>query len=286
MASSARSRTQRLARWIVRHRLPVALAIAAATLFFAYPIFNTLSSAFGRPLPGPRVRIDTRARDLFPDHPYIHAQDAFAPVFGDSALVAVAVAVDEGTIFRPDVIRALHGITRELDGEGASPPYPVNHDQVRSLTHPSTRVFQVDPDGAIRQDVLVARLPETAAEAEALREQVHRGAPEVFGRLVSRDERAALVSAGFVTGRLAEPRGTPRGVRARARDRGALGSGAAGSASLDLRRADRARLDPGARLGDRRLRAGVARGDVRAALALLPALARRRDPDASRPARR
>ena len=64
------------------------------------------------------MRIDTSARALFPDHPYIHAQDKFAKTFGSSSLVAIAVMVDEGTIFRPDVIEAIREITRELDGVG------------------------------------------------------------------------------------------------------------------------------------------------------------------------
>jgi len=229
------SKTQRFARWVTDRRFPLALALLFASLFFAYPILNTAVSAIGWPLPGPIVRIDTVARDLYPDHPYIHAQDAFAGTFGGSSVVALAVTVDGGTIFRPDVLRALREITRELDGHGFDPqsearerrrdeherngslsvdqvrerldrefpPYPVNHDQVRSLTHPSTRVFSVLPDGATEQAVLVAEVPRTQAEADALRAVVRQQPPAVFGRLVSRDEQAALVTAGFVTDRLA-----------------------------------------------------------------------------------
>jgi predicted RND superfamily exporter protein len=225
---------QRFARFITRNRFPVAMFLIFSSLFFLYPIVNMVATFVGSPLPGPTVRIDTNARDLFPDHPYIHAQDKFAKTFGSSSLVAVAVTVDEGNIFRPDIIRAVREITRELDGIGfdsqtdardemrdeleedeslsveevrkrldrAFPPYPVNHDQVRSFTHPSTRVFQIMPDGAIEQDVLLTKLPETQEDADALREIVRQNPPVIFGRLVSRDEKGALVTAGFVTDRL------------------------------------------------------------------------------------
>ena len=78
----------------------------------------------------------------------------------------------------------------------------MNHDQVRSLTHASTRIFQIEPDGAIEQDVLMKKLPKTHAEVHELRELVRQNPPVIFGRLVSRDEQGALITANFVTDRL------------------------------------------------------------------------------------
>jgi predicted RND superfamily exporter protein len=227
------TKTLQFARFITRNRFWVAMALIASTLFWFYPIFNTIMTGLGHELPGPTVRIDTSARALFPDHPYIHAADKFAKTFGSASLVAIAVTVEEGTIFRADVIEAIREITREVDGVGyeshtderdamrekleeegvdpdeirvrldrAYPPYPVNHDQVRSLTHPSTRIFQIEPDGAIEQDVLVKKLPKTPEEVEALRELVRQNPPVIFGRLVSRDEQGALITANFITDRL------------------------------------------------------------------------------------
>ena len=88
-------RTLRFARFVVRHRLPIAALLGAATLFFLYPSANAALSALGWELPGPSVRIGARARDLFPDHPFIHVQDKFAESFGNASLVAVAVVVKE-----------------------------------------------------------------------------------------------------------------------------------------------------------------------------------------------
>jgi predicted RND superfamily exporter protein len=229
------TRTLQFARWIVKHRAGVATFLILTTLFFFYPILNLITTAFGLPLPGPSVRVDTRERDLWPDHPYIHAQDKFASKFGSSSLVAIGVIVKEGTIFTPETIAKLDRITKRLDGEGYDsrtedrdalrdqleeqnpditptqllrlldrdyPPYPVNHDQVRGVTHASTRVTQIAPDGAIENDVLMKKVPATQDEADRMREVVRQNPPVIYGRYVSWDEKGALITANFVTDRL------------------------------------------------------------------------------------
>ncbi len=224
----------RFARFVVRNRFPVALLLIGISLFFFYPILNLGTSALGLPLPGPVVRIDTNARDLFPDHPYIHALDKFSKLFGGSSLVAAAVVVEEGTIFTPEALAVVREVTRRIDGVGFDshseerdalretleadasmtpervretldrtfPPYPVNHDQVSSVAHPSTRILQIQADGSIEGDVIMKRVPKTQEEAEALRALVRQNPPVIFGRMVSRDEKGALITAGFVTDRL------------------------------------------------------------------------------------
>lgn len=228
------TKTLLFARWIVRNRFWVALGLILSTLFFFYPILNAILHAYGiDSLPGPVVRVDTSARAQWPDHPFIHAQDKFAKKFGTSSLVAIGVIVRDGTIFTPDVLQRIHEITRRLDGVGYDsqndareelraqleergmseadllkeldrryPPYPVNHDQVRSLAHSSTRAVQIEPDGSITSDVLMKKVPENAEEAEHLRGLVLQNPPFIYGRLVSWDEKGALISAGFITDRL------------------------------------------------------------------------------------
>src|SRR5688572_25544197 len=93
--------TVRFARWVVRHRVAVAAMLALSTAFFFWPILNTITSAFGVHLPGPVVRIDTNARDQWPQHPFINAQDKFAAKFGSATSVFIGVVVKEGTVFTP-----------------------------------------------------------------------------------------------------------------------------------------------------------------------------------------
>ncbi|MCP5059932.1 MAG: MMPL family transporter [bacterium] len=230
--------TLHFARWVVQNRLVVAFGLILATLFFLYPTVNAVSSSLGYELPGPLVRIDASARSQWPDHPFIHAQDEFGKTFGSSSLVAIAVVVNEGTIFTPETLEKLSRITRRLDGEGYDsrsaerdayreeiekrlpkdaavdtaelikildrkfPPYPVNHDRVQSLTHSSTRVVTVEPDGAISSEVLITAIPKSQRKADIIREKVRQNPPFIFGRLVSLDEKGALLSANFITDRL------------------------------------------------------------------------------------
>lgn len=233
VSHARQTQTLQFARWVVRHRFPIVIFLIATTLFFLYPIVNAVLGTFDMKLPGPAVRVDTNARAQFPDHPFINAQDKFAAKFGTSSLVAVGVAVHEGNIFTPEILKKISEITRRLDGvgfdshieqrealrdqlsaEGLSdtailqeldrrfPPYPVNHDQVRSLAHSSTRAIQIEPDGSITSDILMNKVPETAEEAEKLRGVVLQNPPFIYGRLVSWDEKGALISAGFITDRL------------------------------------------------------------------------------------
>jgi predicted RND superfamily exporter protein len=226
--------TLRFARFIVRHRVAVMAFLILTTLFFFYPTLNAIMTGLGRPLPGPVVRVDASERSLWPDHPFIAAQDKFAAQFGTSSLVVIALVVKDGNVFTPETIKTIDEITRRLDGVGYDskteereelraqleeqnltseqinqrldreyPPYPVNHYQIQSIAHGSTRVIQIEPDGAITSDVLMKELPETQEDADALRELVRQNPPFIFGRLVSRDEKGALMAAGFVTDRLA-----------------------------------------------------------------------------------
>jgi predicted RND superfamily exporter protein len=227
-----------LARWIVHNRFWVSMFLILATLFFLFPTVNAIAAAYGMRLPGPIVRVDASERAQWPDHPFIHAQDKFASTFGSSSLVAIAVIVKDGTIFTPETLQKIARITNRLDGEGYDsqtgareeardriedaldedeeldtfalmrqldqiyPPYPVNHDRIQSLTHGSTRVVTIEPDGAITSEVLVKDPPETQEEADRIREIVRQNPPFIFGRLVSRDEKGAFLSADFVSDRL------------------------------------------------------------------------------------
>ena len=62
--------------------------------------------------------------------------------------------------------------------------------------------MQIDPDGSITSDVLMKKVPENAEEAEHLRGLVLQNPPFIYGRLVSWDEKGALITAGFITDRL------------------------------------------------------------------------------------
>jgi len=235
--------TLKLARFVVGHRAIVATLLILTTLFFLYPTVNAVTTGLGLPLPGPVVRVDASERALYPDHPFIHAQDKFSKTFGSSSLVAIAMVVEDGNIFTPETLLKLKRITQSLDGVEASPelpsfdsqtdarderrdqieeaeeditprelikrldrefpPYPVNHDRVQSLYHRSTRVVTIEPDGAIVSDILIKKAPKTQEDADKIRDLVRQNPPYIFGRLVSRDEKGAFIMANFNADRLA-----------------------------------------------------------------------------------
>ncbi|MDP6980935.1 MAG: MMPL family transporter [Myxococcota bacterium] len=231
--SAQESMTLRFARLVVRRRLLISILLILATGFFFYPILNSAMISMGMPLPGPAVQIDTIARSQWPDHPYIRAQDKFSGIFGGSSTVAIALEVEEGTIFNPETIEKIHYITQALDGKGYDsqtdardemrevldeqgleyedinkkldelyPPYPVNHYQLASVTANNTRVIQVEASGDIETTVLMEKLPKTQEEADKLGALVRQNPPYIYGRLVSHDQKGALMTAGFVTERL------------------------------------------------------------------------------------
>jgi predicted RND superfamily exporter protein len=233
-AKERESAVLRFARLVVKYRAFVALLLILTTGFFFYPILNGALSAFDMQLPGPAVRVDTEARAQWPpDHPFIRAQDKFSGKFGGSSTIAIGVVVKEGTIFTPETMAKISRITKRLDGHGYDsrvderdelregleekglspreilkeldivyPPYPVNHYQIRSVAHSSTRVIQIEAAGDIETTVLVKKLPETQEEADALGALVRQNPPFIYGRLVSLDEKGALITAGFITDRL------------------------------------------------------------------------------------
>ncbi|MEE2678161.1 MAG: MMPL family transporter [Myxococcota bacterium] len=227
-------KTNRIARFVVDHAGGMAVALGLATLFFFYPVLNAALTALGRPLPGPAVRVDTNARDLFPEHRFIDTQDKFEGFFGNASPVALALVVEDGTIFQTETLAKLKRLTQGLDGWGfdsqteerealrdeleaggmedldeirkaldrAYPPYPVNHDQTRSLLHRSATMSTTDADGATRFEPLVDAMPTTQAESDRLRDRVLSYRPDLFGQLLTPDMTAALVTVQFVTDRL------------------------------------------------------------------------------------
>ncbi len=231
--SAQESLTLRFARFVVRRRAIISVLLILSTSFFFYPILNAAMTSMGVPLPGPAVKIDTIARSQWPDHPYIRAQDKFSGIFGGSSTVAIALVKKDGTIFTPETIAKIHHITQALDGKGFDsqteardamrdelddegldyddvtkkldqlyPPYPVNHYQIRSVTANNTRVIQIEASGDIETSVLMEKVPETQEEADTLGALVRQNPPYIYGRLVSLDQKGALITAGFVTDRL------------------------------------------------------------------------------------
>ncbi|MFI5316137.1 MAG: RND family transporter [Myxococcota bacterium] len=222
------SAAERFSRFFARRRNAFAIVIALITGFFAFELRH--------------LEIYTQFLDLLPrNHPFIRTYESYREVYGNANTVVAAIVVRDGDIYRPEVLRAVARLTSELDSSVVSAEvnahpashfvtphgavasavhalvaladrlfHPstavevetgVDHNLVTSLTDRTARDSRVQLDGTLISPQMVDEIPEDAAGLAALRERVRRN-PSVFGVLVSRDEKAALVRASFVETRL------------------------------------------------------------------------------------
>ena len=198
--------SMRFARLIMRHRFATLMTLLSIGLFFATPLLNavvynatTLLTDQARMIPGVdrRFRMDTRARDQWPEHLFIHAQDKFDAKFGTASYVVVVVARKEGDIYDTDFLEKIDRITNEVD----LAPY-INHYQLESIAHMNTRVIRTEPDGSITAEPLMEEIPQDEEELKTFRKLVHQDPLRIYGFLVSHDDTSVIIRAGFITHRL------------------------------------------------------------------------------------
>jgi len=200
--------SMRFGRFIMRYRFATLMTLLSIGVFFAFPLVNAIyynvtalrsETHEGKLLFGvkARFRMDANVRKTYPEHPYIHAQDKFAGKFGSASFVAIAVVKKDGEIYDYDFLEKVSRVTDKLD---QAPN--VNHYQVSSLTHINTRVLNIEPDGAIEPTPILEEIPDDEKDLQKLKETVLENPGTIYGRLVSRDHKACLVSAGFITNRL------------------------------------------------------------------------------------
>jgi predicted RND superfamily exporter protein len=167
-------------RFILRRRIAVILALAAATLF--------LASQIGRL----KVEVDT-PRFLPQDHPYVVAQNDLERTFGGRDVVVIGVIPRDGDIYRPAILAKVARITERV----AALPGAIRSNLV-SLAAPGTKAIRGTPDG-MQLRPLLPEVPRTAEEADRLREDLARS-PLFVNAVVSADGRAAQVIADFKLG--------------------------------------------------------------------------------------
>jgi predicted RND superfamily exporter protein len=189
----------RFARLIVRYRFATLMTLLSITLFFASPLVNALLfNLTGEPIPGvPRFEMNTRVRDQWPEHPFIHAQDKFEGRFGTASFVLVEVKRKDGDIYDTDFLEKVSELTHQVD---IAPN--INHYQVSSISHINTRVIKIEPDGAITAEPVMEEVPEDDEDMAAFKETVRQNPGRILGLLISPDETAVRIGAGFITHRL------------------------------------------------------------------------------------
>ncbi len=172
----------RLGERLIAYRFPVTLITLILTGFMAYQAL--------------KIEMATDFKDLLPyRHPFVRVHNRFADQFGGANNINVMVTVEKGDIFTLENLTKIFHMTQAIDRvEG------VNHDQIESIGHRTTRYLTV-LGGTIATPPVMRRPPKTEAEVEQIR-KICFHTESIYGKLVSLDGKAALIRANFIEGRL------------------------------------------------------------------------------------
>ena len=176
---------QRLANWMLDHRLFTILAIVVPTLALAWSL--------------PTIEVYSRFADLLPaKHEYIKNYNRMKETFGGANVVTMSLQAEGGQdIFTYKTLNKIKHLTEEVDLIQG-----VNHYQVASIAHPKIRRIRTTAGGLIKSEpVLPKDIPQDAEELKQLREESFNN-DIVYGTYVSADGTAALILAGFDEERL------------------------------------------------------------------------------------
>src|SRR2546426_3169003 len=175
-------RTKGLLGWLVAHGGWVVAAVVLVSV--------------GLGLAATRLLLEFHAGDLLPQgHPFIAVHNRYHRNFSEANTLTVMVEARAGTVFTVPVLTTIYRITEAVDGLPG-----VNHDQVTSVAHRSTRWARERAGGLIESDPIMLGPPRTGADADEIRRQVIQS--YAFGSMVSLDQRAAVIRAGFDERRL------------------------------------------------------------------------------------
>jgi predicted RND superfamily exporter protein len=168
---------------LIQHRLPISVVVLIVTGMFAYWSFQ--------------LKLETSFGDLLPQtHPFVQVHNKYAPTFGGANNVQIMVEVEEGNIFTVPTLARIYRMTEAVDQV-----YGVNHNQIDSIGHRTTRYLKALSGGFLRAEPVMVGLPKNDKDAAAIRRIVHN-TESIYGILVSLDDRAALIRANFIEGRL------------------------------------------------------------------------------------
>jgi uncharacterized protein len=165
------------ARWIITHRVLVALGVLAVTVF--------LGTRLGR------LEIDSNPNLWAPQqHVYVETTNLLEEIFGGRNFTVIGIVPKQGDVYQPHVLAKIKRIQDALE----LLPNAVRHN---ILSFAARKVKQVTggPDGMEVRPMMEA-VPQTPAEIERLRAAV-ASMPIYLNALVSPDGKAAAVIADF-----------------------------------------------------------------------------------------
>jgi len=165
-------------RFLLRYRWPVLALSLAATLFLGY----YLSSA----------KVQMNFLDIIPPgHPYTQLAHKHARMFGSANVLVVAVEVKDGDIFTVETLNKIDRLTIALIETPGVNPW-----QVLSISHPKVRNIQITGAGIRVLPLFFPGPPKEPKDAARIKKAVYTN-DGVLDFFVSRDNKVALITAGF-----------------------------------------------------------------------------------------
>ena len=183
MSTEDRGYLYHLGEKLIEQRRPVLIAVTVVTLIFA--IFAL------------RLSMVTRFDELLPqNHPFIQVHNQYSQTFGGANTITIMLEVKEGTIFTKANLTKIFEMTQRLDKV-----YGVNHDLINSIAHRTNRRVRMLSGGMQVVEPVMANAPKNDQEVDLVRQIVHTSR-NLYGVIVSLDEKAALITATFIEDRL------------------------------------------------------------------------------------
>lgn len=183
MSEAEKGYLYQLGRRLIDQRKPVLIGITIVTLIFA--VFAS------------QLHLETRFDELLPQqHPFIKMHSQYAPTFGGANTLMLMLEVKEGTIFTKETLTKIFEMTQRLDKV-----YGVNHELVNSLAHRTNRRVRMMSGGMQVVEPVMSRPPKNDQEVELVRQIVH-ASRNLYGIVVSLDEKATKLEATFIEDRL------------------------------------------------------------------------------------
>ena len=181
-AQRSKAALYRLGASLIKNRVPVTIITAIFTAFMGYKASH--------------IEMSTAFNDLLPyRHPFVQVHFKFANQFGGANNVNVMLKVEKGDVFTKEILKKIFDMTQAMDRITG-----VNHDQIASIGHRTTRYLTV-LGGTIATPPVMRRPPKTDEEVEEIK-KICYNTESIYGQLVSLNGQALLIKANFIEGRL------------------------------------------------------------------------------------
>jgi len=175
--------SRKFAEFAIAYRFPITVGIVLITLFLGWQVFH--------------LEMYTNFDDLLPqEHPYVKIHNRFRDLFGGANVVQLVVTVKEGDIYDMKTLEKIQRITYAIEKIPG-----VNYNQLFSISHRKIKNFQASSWGVRAASIMWPSVPKTEEEISNLKHLIH-GDETVYGVLVARDGKSALVSATFLEERI------------------------------------------------------------------------------------